>query len=43
MPAWLGFRNHRSCVIQLLDVMADFTQLIDNGYPVDVVYLDKSV
>ena len=40
-----GFRKQRSCVTQLLEVMEDFTQLIDNGYPVDVVYLDfkKSV
>ena len=38
-------RKHRSCVTQLLEVMEDFTQLINNGYPVDVVYLDfkKSV
>ena len=35
-----GFRKHRSCVTQLLEVMEDFSQLIDNGYPVDVVYLD---
>ena len=35
-----GFRKHRSCVTQLLKVMEDFTQLTDNGYPVDVVCFD---
>ena len=34
-----GFRKHTSCVTQLLEVIEDFTQQIDNGYPV-VVYLD---
>ena len=40
-----GFRKQRSCVTQLLEVMEDFTQITDNGYPVDVVYhdLNKSV
>jgi hypothetical protein len=35
-----GFRNKRSCVTQLLQVMEEFSQLIDEGNPVDVVYLD---
>ena len=35
-----GFRKHRSCFTQLLEIMEDFTPLIDNGYSVDVVYLD---
>ena len=34
------FHEHRSCGTQLLEVMEDLTQLTDNGYPVDVVYLD---
>ena len=32
----MGFGN----TDQLSEVMEDFTQLIDNGYPVDIVYLD---
>ena len=32
----MGFGN----TDQLSEVMKDFTQLIDNGYPVDIVYLD---
>ena len=37
-----GFRKHRSCVTQLLEVMNDFTNLIDNGHNIDVLYLDFS-
>ena len=35
-----GFRNNRSCVTQLLEVMEDFTQMIDKGEDIDVLYLD---
>ena len=37
-----GFQKLRSCVTQLIviEVKEDFMQLIDNGYPFDVVYLD---
>ena len=35
-----GFWEHRPCVTQLLEVLEDCTQLIDNGYPIAVVYLD---
>ena len=33
------FRKQRSCVTRVLEIMEDFTQLIDNVYSVDVVYL----
>ena len=29
-----------SCVLQLLDVMEDWSNYIDNGIPFDTVYLD---
>ena len=35
-----GFRKHRSCVTQLLEVMEDFTEIIDNKDTIDVIYLD---
>ena len=35
-----GFRKGRSCTTQLLQVMEDFTYLIDNSQPIDVIYLD---
>ena len=35
-----GFRNHKSCVTQLLEVMNDFTKLIENQENIDCIYLD---
>ena len=35
-----GFRKSRSCTTQLLQVMEDFTYLIDNSQPIDIIYLD---
>ena len=35
-----GFRSGRSCVLQLLDVLEDWSGYIDNGVPFDTVYLD---
>ena len=35
-----GFRKKRSCVTQLLEVMNDFTCSMDNGYDIDILYLD---
>lgn len=35
-----GFRKRRSCVTQLLEVMNDFTLLMDKGYDIDIIYLD---
>ena len=35
-----GFRKGRSCTTQLLQVIEDFTYLIDNSQPIDVIYLD---
>jgi len=34
-----GFRNKRSCVLQLLDVFDDLTWNYDNGHQTDIVYL----
>lgn len=35
-----GFRNKRSCMTQLLQVMNDLTKIIDEGDTMDMVYLD---
>ncbi|MEW8547929.1 MAG: reverse transcriptase family protein, partial [Candidatus Thiodiazotropha sp.] len=35
-----GFVAGRSCITQLLETMEEITELIDNGYDVDVIYLD---
>ena len=35
-----GFRNRRGCTLQLLKVLDDWTKAIDNGLPVDTLYLD---
>lgn len=35
-----GFRKKRSCVTQLIEVIEDFTYLMDEGSPLDVLYLD---
>ena len=37
-----GFRPGRSCVVQLLEILDEWTKLLDNGNPVDIVYLDFS-
>lgn len=37
-----GFRPGRSCTTQLLEVLDDWSESLDNGDPVDVVYLDFS-
>ena len=39
-PCQHGFRKHRSCITQLLEVMEDLTQLIEEKEPVDIIYLD---
>ena len=35
-----GFRQNRSCMTQLLEVMEELTLQLDNKHPVDMVYLD---
>ena len=35
-----GFRKQRSCITQLLLVMEDLTKFIEDGHPIDTVYLD---
>ena len=35
-----GFRQNKSCITQLLEVMDDFTKLLDKGSTLDVIYLD---
>ena len=35
-----GFRKKRSCVTQLIQVMDEFTEMIDRGENIDVIYLD---
>ena len=35
-----GFCKHRSCVTQLLHVVEDMSDMFDNGYPFDIIYID---
>ena len=37
-----GFRPGRSCVTQLLEVLDEWSELMDNGFPIDSIYLDFS-
>ena len=39
-PYQFGFMSGRSCSTQLLQVLDYLTQYLDNGYCVDVIYLD---
>ncbi len=38
--AQFGFRTKRSCILQLLEAMDYWTEVLDKGLPVDVVYFD---
>ena len=35
-----GFRPSRSCELQLLRIVNEWTQCLDNKVPIDVLYLD---
>jgi len=35
-----GFHTKHSCVMQLLNVMEDCTNIIDSGASVNIIYLD---
>ena len=35
-----GFCKHRSCVIQLLHVVQDLSDMFDKGDPYKIIYLD---
>ena len=35
-----GFRARRSCTAQMLEVLEDWTELLEKGEPVDALYLD---
>lgn len=37
-----GFRHKRSCETQLLQSVNDWQEALDNGYNIDVIYLDIS-
>ena len=37
-----GFRQHRSCVTQLLEELNDLTTFIENQQDIDIIYLDFS-
>ena len=39
-PDQHGFIPHRSCVTNLLETLDDWTYSIDNGIPVDVIFID---
>ena len=38
--AQFGFREKRSCTLQLFTVLDDWTKTFDNNYQVDTIYLD---
>ena len=35
-----GFTNERSCLTNLLETLEDWTEALDNGYGLDILYLD---
>ena len=35
-----GFMKHRSCLTNLLECLEEWTKALDDGYGVDVIYLD---
>ena len=35
-----GFRNKRSCVLQLLEILDYWTRLMDEGKQIDTIYLN---
>ena len=37
-----GFRPGRSCVTQLLEVLDEWSELMDNGFTIDSIYLHFS-
>ena len=39
-PDQYGFREFRSCLSQLLEVFEEWTSLLDDNIPVDIVYFD---
>ena len=39
-PDQYGFRSGRSCALQLLEVLEEWTAQIDAGLPIDCIYLD---
>ena len=39
-PAQHGFRSHRSCSTQLIEVIHDWANSLDENTPVDSIYLD---
>ena len=38
--AQYGFMSGRSCVIQLLEIFDEWTNMQDSGVPIDIIYLD---
>ena len=41
-PSQHGFRSHRSCVTQLIEVMNDLTSYDENKDDIDIIYMDFS-
>ena len=37
-----GFMKHKSCTTNLLEFLENVTKMVDNGDPVDIIYLDFS-
>ena len=39
-PSQHGFMSNKSCLTNLLELLEDVTKYIDDGHPVDIIYLD---
>ena len=35
-----GFMKSRSCLINVLETLDDWTKALDSGYDIDIIYLD---
>ena len=41
-PCQHGFVSKRSCVTNLFDILDNWTAILDEGLPIDAIYLDFS-
>ena len=40
LPSQFGFMKRKSCLLNLLTYLEDITREVDQGNPVDIIYLD---